>query len=169
MASDPSQRPHKRKSKYTTERGLPAAAYAGRADLMGMVAPAGEVYQAGTLSGNPLATAAGLATLRLLDGDAYARLERTTRLLAEGLVELGATVSWVTGLLTVFFRDGIPRDLDEVRECDFDAYGAFCRAMLERGIYLPPSQYEAWFPSLAHTDSHVERTLEAAREALALP
>jgi glutamate-1-semialdehyde 2,1-aminomutase len=149
--------------------GLPAAAYAGRRDLMERIAPAGDVYQAGTLSGNPLATAAGLATLGLLDADAYARLERTTARLAEGLVELGLTVSWVTGLLTVFFREGIPRDLEEVKECDFDAYGAFCRAMLERGVYLPPSQYEAWFPSLAHADEHVERTLEAAKEALAEP
>jgi glutamate-1-semialdehyde 2,1-aminomutase len=125
------------------------------------------VYQAGTLSGNPLATAAGIATLRLLDSAAYERLERTTAMLAEGLVELGLAVSWVTGLLTAFFRDGIPRDLDEVKGCDFDRHAAFCRAMLDRGIYLPPSQYEAWFPSLAHTEAHVERTLEAARDALA--
>ena len=147
--------------------GLPAAAYAGPSTLMNQVAPAGDVYQAGTLSGNPLATAAGLATLELLDDRAYERLERTTGALAEGLAGLGLTVSWVTGLLTVFFREGIPADLDGVRECDFDRYGAFCRAMLDRGIYLPPSQYEAWFPSLAHTDEHVERTLAAAREALA--
>ena len=147
--------------------GLPAAAYAGPRELMERVAPAGDVYQAGTLSGNPLATAAGLATLALLDAGAYQRLERTTALLAEGLVDLGLTVSWVTGLLTVFFRDGIPRNMDEVGECDFDRHAAFCRAMLDRGVYLPPSQYEAWFPSLAHTDEHVERTLAAAREALA--
>jgi len=147
--------------------GLPAAAYAGPRELMERVAPAGDVYQAGTLSGNPLATAAGLATLQLLDAEAYERLERTTALLAEGLVELGLTVSWVTGLLTAFFRDGIPRNMDEVGECDFDRHAAFCRAMLDRGVYLPPSQYEAWFPSLAHTEEHVERTLDAAREALA--
>jgi glutamate-1-semialdehyde 2,1-aminomutase len=147
--------------------GLPAAAYAGPRELMERVAPAGDVYQAGTLSGNPLATAAGLATLRLLDAAAYERLERTTAALAEGLIELGLTVAWVTGLLTVFFRDGIPRNLEEVRECDFDRYGAFCRGMLERGVYLPPSQYEAWFPSLAHTPEHVESTLAAAREAMA--
>jgi glutamate-1-semialdehyde 2,1-aminomutase len=147
--------------------GLPAAAYAGSRELMERIAPAGDVYQAGTLSGNPLATAAGLATLALLDDGAYERLEATTAQLAEGLIELGLTVSWVTGLLTAFFRDGIPADLDEVRECDFDRYGAFCRAMLDRGVYLPPSQYEAWFPSLAHTPAHVERTLDAAREALA--
>jgi glutamate-1-semialdehyde 2,1-aminomutase len=147
--------------------GLPAAAYAGPRELMERIAPAGDVYQAGTLSGNPLATAAGLATLRLLDGAAYDRLEQTTAMLAEGLLELGLTVSWVTGLVTAFFRDGIPRDLDEVKECDFDRHGAFCRAMLDRGVYLPPSQYEAWFPSLAHTGEHVERTLDAAAEALA--
>jgi len=147
--------------------GLPAAAYAGPRGLMERVAPAGDVYQAGTLSGNPLATAAGLATLALLDGAAYERLERTTAALAEGLIDLGLTVSWVTGLLTVFFRKGIPRNLDEVSECDLDRHGAFCRAMLERGIYLPPSQYEAWFPSLAHTDEHIARTLDAAQEALA--
>ena len=147
--------------------GLPAAAYAGPHELMERVAPAGDVYQAGTLAGNPLATAAGLATLRLLDARAYQQLEQTTSALAEGLVELGLTVGWVTGLLTVFFRDGIPRDLDEVKGCDFDRHGAFCRGMLERGIYLPPSQYEAWFPSLAHTEAHVERTLDAARDVLA--
>ena len=147
--------------------GLPAAAYAGSRELMERVAPAGDVYQAGTLAGNPLATAAGLATLRLLEGDAYERLERTTAQLAEGLVDLGLTVAWVTGLLTVFFRDGIPRNLDEVKECDFDRHAAFCRGMLQRGVYPPPSQYEAWFPSLAHTDEHIERTLEAARDTLA--
>jgi glutamate-1-semialdehyde 2,1-aminomutase len=147
--------------------GLPAAAYAGPRALMERIAPAGDVYQAGTLSGNPLATAAGLATIGLLDSSAYDRLERTTRALAEGLADLGLTVAWVTGLLTVFFRDGIPRNLDEVKECDFDRYGAFCREMLERGVYLPPSQYEAWFPSLAHTDEHVARTVDAAREAMA--
>ena len=147
--------------------GLPAAAYAGPRELMERIAPAGDVYQAGTLSGNPLATAAGLATLALLDEDAYERLERTTAALAEGLVDLGLSVCWITGLLTAFFRDGLPRNLDEVRECDFDRHAAFCRAMLDRGIYLPPSQYEAWFPSLAHTEEHVERTLEAAKEALA--
>ena len=147
--------------------GLPAAAYAGPRELMERVAPAGDVYQAGTLSGNPLATAAGLATLELLDATAYERLERTTAALAEGLIVLGLAVSWVTGLVTAFFRDGLPRNLDEVKECDFDRYAAFCRGMLERGVYLPPSQYEAWFPSLAHTEEDVERTLVAARDSLA--
>jgi glutamate-1-semialdehyde 2,1-aminomutase len=149
--------------------GLPAAAYAGRRELMEQIAPAGEVYQAGTLSGNPLATAAGLATLRLLDEDAYGRLERLTQRLAAGLRDLDAPVSvaHTTGLLTLFFAPEPPRDYDGAKRCDTDAYAAFCRGMLDRGIYLPPSQFEAWFPSLAHTDAHVERTLAAAREVLA--
>jgi glutamate-1-semialdehyde 2,1-aminomutase len=151
--------------------GLPAAAYAGRRELMEQVAPSGDVYQAGTLSGNPLATAAGLATLGLLDDDAYGRLEQTTRHLADGLRhvvnESGASVASTTGLLTIFFAPEPPRNYDEAKACDLDAYAAFCRGMLDRGIYLPPSQFEAWFPSLAHTDAHVDETLSAAREALA--
>ena len=148
--------------------GLPAAAYAGRRDLMERIAPSGEVYQAGTLSGNPLATAAGLATLRLLDEDAYARLEKLTHRLAAGLEALGGPVSVVhaPGLLTLFFAPEPPRNYEEAKACDLDAYAAFCRGMLDRGIYLPPSQFEAWFPSLAHTDAHVERTVEAAGEVL---
>jgi glutamate-1-semialdehyde 2,1-aminomutase len=151
--------------------GLPAAAYAGRRELMERVAPAGDVYQAGTLSGNPLATAAGLATLRLLDEDAYARLDRLTEALAAGLREAAADVPvqvcHTTGLLTVFFSEDPVRDYDDAKRCDTERYGAFCRAMLDRGVYLPPSQFEAWFPSLAHTEAHVERTVEAAREAFA--
>jgi glutamate-1-semialdehyde 2,1-aminomutase len=150
--------------------GLPAAAYAGRRDLMERIAPAGDVYQAGTLSGNPLATAAGLATLRLLDPDAYARLERLTTTLADGLRDAAAglpvQVCHTTGLLTVFFSGEPVRDYDDAKACDTERYAAFCRGMLERGVYLPPSQFEAWFPSLAHTEAHVERTIEAAREAL---
>jgi glutamate-1-semialdehyde 2,1-aminomutase len=153
--------------------GLPAAAYAGRRDLMERIAPAGDVYQAGTLSGNPLATAAGLATLELLDdADAYARLDAVSATLADGLhaaaAEAGVPVhvSRTTGLLTLFFHDGPVADYAAAKECDLEAYAAFCRALLERGVYLPPSQFEAWFPSLAHTDEHVERTLAAAAEAL---
>lgn len=152
--------------------GLPAAAYAGRRDLMELVAPAGEVYQAGTLSGNPLATAAGLATLRLLDERAYARLDGLARALANGLeaaaraAGVEATAVATTGLLTLFFAPEPPRNYEEARNCDLDAYAAFCRGMLERGVYLPPSQFEAWFPSLAHADAHVERTVDAAREVL---
>jgi glutamate-1-semialdehyde 2,1-aminomutase len=153
--------------------GLPAAAYAGPRELMERVAPAGDVYQAGTLSGNPLATAAGLATLRLLDDVAYAELERRARSLARGLAEAAAEAevpahtAWTTGLLTLFFSERPVRSYEDARACDLEAHAAFCRAMLDRGIYLPPSQFEAWFPSLAHTDAHVARTLDAAREALA--
>jgi glutamate-1-semialdehyde 2,1-aminomutase len=153
--------------------GLPAAAYAGRRELMEQVAPSGDVYQAGTLSGNPLATAAGLATLRLLDDPAYARLEELTGLLADGLEEAiaatsaTASVARAPGLVTLFFAPEPPRGYTEARACDLEAHAAFCRAMLEAGVYLPPSQFEAWFPSLAHTEAHVERTVAAAREALA--
>jgi glutamate-1-semialdehyde 2,1-aminomutase len=152
--------------------GLPAAAYAGRRELMERIAPAGDVYQAGTLSGNPLATAAGLATLELLAHDAYASLDRTTRMLAEGLEEaaqhagVAASVAWTTGLLTLFFAERPPHNYEEARACDLEAHAAFCRGMLDRGIYLPPSQFEAWFPSLVHGDEHVERTLDAARGVL---
>jgi glutamate-1-semialdehyde 2,1-aminomutase len=134
--------------------GLPAAAYAGSREL----------------SGNPLATAGGLTTLGLLDGDAYARLDATSERLAAGLRAAAADagvpvqVSHTTGLLTVFFSEEPVRDYDDARACDTERYAAFCRAMLERGVYLPPSQFEAWFPSLAHTGAHVERTLEAAAE-----
>jgi glutamate-1-semialdehyde 2,1-aminomutase len=153
--------------------GLPAAAYAGPAELMERIAPAGDVYQAGTLAGNPLATAAGLATLALLDAGAYEQLERTTERLATGLERAAGdagvpvTVTWTTGLLTVFFSAEPVRDLDGARACDMDAHAAFCRALLERGVYPPPSQYEAWFVSLAHEQDHVERTIEAAAEAFA--
>ncbi|MEA2377035.1 MAG: glutamate-semialdehyde -aminomutase [Thermoleophilaceae bacterium] len=153
--------------------GLPAAAYAGPRELMERIAPAGDVYQAGTLSGNPLATAAGLATLSLLDAAAYERLERTAAELASGLRAAAADagvpvqVCHTTGLLTVFFSEEPVRDYEDAKSCDTERYAAFCRAMLDRGVYLPPSQFEAWFPSLAHTDAHVELTLDAAREAFA--
>jgi glutamate-1-semialdehyde 2,1-aminomutase len=153
--------------------GVPAAAYAGRSDLLRQVAPAGDVYQAGTLSGNPLATAAGLATLELLDAPAYERLEAVAATLAGGLRQAAADagvpvhVCHTTGLLTVFFHDGPVGSYADAKECDTDRFAAFARAMLERGVYLPPSQFEAWFVSLAHSDEQVERTLAAAREALA--
>jgi glutamate-1-semialdehyde 2,1-aminomutase len=153
--------------------GLPAAAYAGPRALMERIAPAGDVYQAGTLSGNPLATAAGLATLRQLDAAAYERLDALANALADGLeqaaAEAGVPVQTARapGLLTLFFSERPVRDYDDARACHLDRYAAFCRGMLDRGIYLPPSQFEAWFPSLAHTDAHVECTLDAARETLA--
>ena len=151
--------------------GLPAAAYAGRRELMERVAPAGDVYQAGTLSGNPLAVAAGLATLALLDPAAYGRLEAVTAALAAGLREAAAAagvavqVAHMTGLLTLFFSDVPVTSYEEAQTCDLSAYAAFCRALLERGVYPPPSQFEAWFPSLAHDEGAIERTIAAAREA----
>jgi glutamate-1-semialdehyde 2,1-aminomutase len=153
--------------------GLPAAAYAGRRDLMERISPAGDVYQAGTLSGNPLATAAGLATLRLLDQAAYEKLDRITAELADGLAAAGSDagvavqVERKPGLLTLFFSEAPVRDYQHAMASDLDAHATFCRAMLDRGIYPPASQFESWFPSLAHTSAHVERTLEAAREAFA--
>jgi glutamate-1-semialdehyde 2,1-aminomutase len=153
--------------------GLPAAAYAGPRELMERIAPAGDVYQAGTLSGNPLATAAGLATLRLLDETAYDRLDQLAARLATGLEEAGraagvpVSATHTTGLLTLFFAPEPPRNYEEAKACDTDAYAAFCRGMLDRGIYLPPSQFEAWFPSLAHSEEHVERTLAAAQVVMA--
>ncbi len=149
--------------------GLPAAAFGGPRELLERVAPAGDVYQAGTLSGNPLAVAAGLATLRELDADAYRRLAATTEALAAGLREAAAgrpvTVVSAPGLLTVFFAAEAPRNFSEASACDAEAHGRFCRALLERGVYPPPSQYEAWFPSLAHDRDAIERTAEAAAEA----
>jgi glutamate-1-semialdehyde 2,1-aminomutase len=186
--------------------GLPAAAVGGRAELLNMLAPAGEVYQAGTLSGNPLAVAAGLATLALLDEPAYVRLAAITERLAAGLREAAAG-AWsssggypvhvvsLPGLLTVFFtgarggsaqrRHGAvsaggddrghrgpaaaraPVDFADARACDLDAYAAWCRELLARGVYPPPSQFEAWFPSLAHTPEQIDRTIEIAAAAFA--
>lgn len=153
--------------------GLPAAAYGGAAELMERIAPAGDVYQAGTLSGNPLAVAAGLATLKLLDESAYARLSRTTEALADGLREAIRAGGWfgrahvasVPGLLTVFFRRDRVRDYADAADCDREAHAAWCRELLARGVYPPASQFEAWFPSLAHDEAAVERTLAAASAA----
>jgi glutamate-1-semialdehyde 2,1-aminomutase len=151
--------------------GLPAAALGGRAELMRMLAPAGDVYQAGTLSGNPLAVAAGLATLQLLDEAAYARLSATTERLASGLREAAGDepvqVVSVPGLLTVFFSDGPVTDFAAAQACDLDSYGRWCRELLSRGVYPPPSQFEAWFPSLAHSSEQIDRTVEAATAAFA--
>jgi glutamate-1-semialdehyde 2,1-aminomutase len=153
--------------------GLPAAAYGGRRELMERIAPAGDVYQAGTLSGNPLATAAALATLRKLNDDAYAQLAVTTEKLAHGLREAAAAanrpvqVQCVPGLVTVFFSDRPVINYAGAGACDTDAYGAWCRGLLARGVYPPASQFEAWFPSLAHTPADVEHTVNAAAEAFA--
>jgi glutamate-1-semialdehyde 2,1-aminomutase len=149
--------------------GLPAAAYGGSRELMDRVAPAGDVYQAGTLSGNPLAIAAGLATLRKLDGAAYLRLASVTETLANGLRAAAGDrpvqVSSVPGLLTVFFSAEPVRDFHGANASNSAAYARFCRAMLERGVYPPASQFEAWFPSLAHDDEALAQTIDAAEEA----
>ncbi len=153
--------------------GLPAAALAGRAELMRLLAPAGEVYQAGTLSGNPLAVAAGLQTLALLDEPAYLRLSSITDQLASGLREAAAAagrpvqVVSVPGLLTVFFSDRPVLRFDDARACDQGAHAVWCRELLSRGVYPPPSQFEAWFPSLAHTTEQIERTIAAATVSFA--
>jgi glutamate-1-semialdehyde 2,1-aminomutase len=149
--------------------GLPAAAYGGSRELMERVAPAGDVYQAGTLSGNPLAVAAGLATLRKLDGAAYIGLAAVTERLATGLREAAGDrpvqVASVPGLVTVFFSAEPVRDFTGASASNTAAYGRFCRALLEHGVYPPASQFEAWFPSLAHDDDVIEATVEAATEA----
>jgi glutamate-1-semialdehyde 2,1-aminomutase len=155
--------------------GLPAAAYGGPRELMRRIAPAGDVYQAGTLSGNPLAVAAGLQTLALLDEEqSYAQLQATTAALADGLAGAAraagyedVTITSATGLLTVFFSAAVPTDYAGAQACDLDAYAAWCRGLLARGVYPPASQFEAWFPSLAHTSEHVERTVAAAAAAFA--
>jgi glutamate-1-semialdehyde 2,1-aminomutase len=152
--------------------GLPAAAYGGPRALMERIAPAGDVYQAGTLSGNPIAVAAGLTTLGLLDPAAYVRLRDLTETLAAGLRGAAAAagrtieVQTVPGLLTVFFSSAGPvSDYAGAAACDTEAYGAWCRALLEAGVYPPASQFEAWFPSLAHTTAEIEQTVNAAATA----
>lgn len=149
--------------------GLPAAAVGGRAELLDLLAPVGEVYQAGTLSGNPLAVAAGLATLRLLDEGAYVRLASVTEQLATGLRDAAGErpVQIVSrpGLCTVFFSERPVRNYIDAQACDLEAHAAWCRGLLSRGVYPPPSQFEAWFPSLAHTPEHIERTIAAAEAA----
>jgi glutamate-1-semialdehyde 2,1-aminomutase len=151
--------------------GLPAAAYGGSRELMEHIAPAGDVYQAGTLSGNPLAVAAALATLARLDVAAYERLAQTTEALAAGMRTAAAQagrpiqVHNLPGLMTVFFSERPVHDYAAAAACDTGAYGAWCRGLLERGVYPPPSQFEAWFPSLAHEDAELTRTIDAAGEA----
>jgi glutamate-1-semialdehyde 2,1-aminomutase len=151
--------------------GLPAAAFAGPRATMEAVAPAGDVYQAGTLSGNPLAVAAGLATLERLDAAAYDRLGALTERFAAGLATLAEgrplQAAAVPGLVTLFFAAEPVGDFAAASSCDLETHAAFCRALLERGIYPPPSQFEAWFVSLSHDEETIDRTLEAAAEALA--
>lgn len=149
--------------------GLPVGAYGGPPALMERVAPIGDVYQAGTASGNPLTMAAGIATLDRLDAPAYARLETLTARAVEGLRGVfggGARVEGVGSMLGVFFGVGGPvRDHAGARAADHGAYARFFGLMLERGVHLPPSGYEAWFLSLAHTESDIDRLVSAAGES----
>lgn len=152
--------------------GLPVGAYGGRADLMDMVAPVGPVYQAGTLSGNPLAMAAGLWTLGQLKPRLYAGLSKLGAQLAEGLADAAREagvplqVNGIGSVLTPFFTSEPVTDYDSALKADTAAYGAFFRGMIERGIYPPPSQFEAWFLSAAHTAADIKATVRAARETL---
>ena len=144
--------------------GLPLAAFGGRADVMDLLAPAGPVYQAGTLSGNPLATAAGLSVLRRLrDPAVYEELERRGARLERGLSDFGP-VGRVGAMLTLFTTDREVRNFDDAQTCDTERYAALFRHLLERGIYVAPSQFEAMFVSLAHGDEEIDRTVEAAGE-----
>jgi glutamate-1-semialdehyde 2,1-aminomutase len=143
--------------------GLPLAAFGGRADVMDHLAPAGEVYQAGTLSGNPLATAAGLSVLRRLrEPSVYERLEEAGSRLEAGLSPFGR-VQRVGAMLTLFMRDEPVRDFDDAQACDTARYGELFRHLLERGVYVAPSQFEAWFLSTAHGSAEVDKTVDAVR------
>ena len=143
--------------------GLPVGAYGGRAELMDLVAPAGPVYQAGTLSGHPVVMAAGEATLRRLTPDLYARVEEQSARLESGLHVPGTSVARVGSLLTVFFRDTPPRNFAEARQSDTKAFARFFHSMLDAGVLLPPSQFESWFVSAAHDRDVIDLTLQGSR------
>jgi glutamate-1-semialdehyde 2,1-aminomutase len=153
--------------------GLPVGAYGGRRDVMSRVAPAGPVYQAGTLSGNPLAMAAGLATLRALDDALYAELDRRTGLLVDGLLAaakragVAVAANRVGSMATLFFADQPVHDYDSAMRADRERYGRFHRALLGRGVYFPPAQFEAFFTSRAHGEDEINRTIEIAGAAFA--
>jgi glutamate-1-semialdehyde 2,1-aminomutase len=154
--------------------GLPVGAYGGRAEIMNLIAPLGPVYQAGTLSGNPLAMAAGLATLRHLKKhpEIYRQLEQRTALLVDQVMaaakkkSVSLTANRVGSMFTWFFQPGEVHDWDTAAKSDTASFGHFYRAMLERGIYLPPSQYEAIFVGAAHSEEDIQRTVEAATASL---
>jgi glutamate-1-semialdehyde 2,1-aminomutase len=151
--------------------GFPVGAYGGKREIMSMVSPEGPVYQAGTLSGNPVAMAAGLKTLRLLARAGYARLERTSKALAEGLkssaaeAEVEVAVNRVGSMIGLFFAGGPVNDFDDVRKADADAYRKFFWGMLESGVYLAPSAFETTFVSLAHGGREIEATVDGARRS----
>jgi glutamate-1-semialdehyde 2,1-aminomutase len=154
--------------------GLPVGAYGGRADIMDHVLPAGKVFQAGTLSGNPLATAAGIATLKLLrDAPPYERLEALASQLAAGLNDAAEsagvphTVARCGSMLTLFFNPDPVTDWDAAARCDTKAFAKYFWELIDRGVYMPCSQYEALFVSAAHTDEDIEATVAAAYEAVA--
>ncbi len=151
--------------------GLPVGAYGGRKDIMSMVAPAGPMYQAGTLSGNPLAMTAGIKTLELLQKPGtYEQLDRITKKLIEGLLssakEAGHEVcgGHISGMFGMFFTGGPVRNYDDAKKSDSAKFARYHRGMLERGVYLAPSQFEAGFTSLAHSDEDIDRTIEVAKE-----
>jgi glutamate-1-semialdehyde 2,1-aminomutase len=150
--------------------GLPVGAYAGRAALMDQVAPVGPVYQAGTLSGNPLAMAAGTAALSALNAEAYDRLESLGARLESGLKQttsgIPAQVQRVGSMISVFFTDRPVRHYGDAQETDRDLYRRVFHRMLEKGFYLPPSALEAWFFTLSHTERDIDRTIDAFGEAL---
>ncbi|RME28157.1 MAG: glutamate-1-semialdehyde-2,1-aminomutase [Deltaproteobacteria bacterium] len=150
--------------------GLPLAAFGGRREIMQHLSPAGPVYQAGTLSGNPVAVAAGRATLRRLTPDVYARLEAIGQRLEAGLAptltELRLSMNRVGSMFTIFFRPEAPTCFAEVQDCDMEAFGHFHRAALDRGVYLPPSQYEAVFLPAILTDTELDALVEALEAAL---
>jgi glutamate-1-semialdehyde 2,1-aminomutase len=153
--------------------GLPVGAYGGRRDIMSMVAPAGPVYQAGTLSGNPLAMTAGIKTLELLQKPGtYEYLDSITQKLAHGLLQIAketghaACGGQVSGMFGLFFTNGPVHNYEDAKKSDTAKFGRFHRGMLERGVYLAPSQFEAGFTSIAHTEEDVEQTLQAARDVM---
>ncbi len=150
--------------------GLPVGAYGGRKDIMSMVAPAGPMYQAGTLSGNPLAMTAGIKTLELLQKPgAYEYLDKITKRLADGLLQIAKETGHaacggnISGMFGLFFCEGPVHNFEDAKQSDVTKFGRFHRGMLEQGIYLAPSQFEAGFTSLAHTEGDIDRTLAAAR------
>ncbi|HEY9876329.1 MAG TPA: glutamate-1-semialdehyde 2,1-aminomutase, partial [Candidatus Obscuribacterales bacterium] len=153
--------------------GLPVGAYGGRRDIMSMVAPAGPMYQAGTLSGNPLAMTAGIKTLELLrKPGAYEQLDKITKKLADGLLQIAketghaACGGQISAMFGLFFTAGPVHNYQDAKNSDLSKFSRFHRGMLERGIYLAPSQFEAGFTSLAHTEEDIDRTLSAAREVM---
>jgi glutamate-1-semialdehyde 2,1-aminomutase len=152
--------------------GLPVGAYGGRRDVMSLLAPIGPVYQAGTLSGNPMAMAAGIVTLRVLQNDGvYRGLDEVGSALAEGLraaataAECEASIAQLGSMITVFFLPGAPHDFASAKRADTSRYARFFSSMLDAGVYLPPSQFEAMFVSLAHMSADLDQTVEAAKVA----